>query len=226
MARYYMLLPADGWPNWVLGNHDKPRIASRVGLRQARVAAMLLLTLRGTPTLYYGDEIGMQNGAITAEQVRDPYEKNVPGLGLGRDPERTPMQWDATRHGGFSNHPPWLPVAGDYRAVNVAAEASQTDALLTLYQRLIALRRAEPALSVGEFALLPSRGNVLAYVREAGDRKLLIILNLGAGLESFDLSGWNTNARLLLSTDSARKDQLFSGTIELRPDEGVVTELF
>ena len=126
MARYYMLLPADGWPNWVLGNHDKPRIASRVGLRQARVAAMLLLTLRGTPTLYYGDEIGMQDGAITAEQVRDPYEKNVPGLGLGRDPERTPMQWDATRHAGFSNHTPWLPVASDYRAVNVAAEAGQS----------------------------------------------------------------------------------------------------
>ena len=73
------------WPNWVLGNHDRPRVASRVGREQARVAAMLLLTLRGTPTLYYGDEIGMHDVAIAPDQVRDPFEKNVPGLGVGRD---------------------------------------------------------------------------------------------------------------------------------------------
>ena len=88
--------PTGGWPNWVLGNHDKHRIATRIGAAQARVAAMLLLTLRGTPTLYYGDEIGMQDVPIPRERVQDPFEKRVPGLGLGRDPERTPMQWDAS----------------------------------------------------------------------------------------------------------------------------------
>ena len=89
---------AGAWPNWVLGNHDRPRVASRVGPEQARVAAMLLLTLRGTPTLYYGDEIGMHQVAIAPDQVRDPFEKNVPGIGVGRDGCRTPMQWDATAH--------------------------------------------------------------------------------------------------------------------------------
>jgi len=122
MERYYALLPGNAWPNWVLGNHDKPRIASRIGAAQARVAAMLLLTLRGTPTLYYGDEIGMEDVPISATQVRDPYEKNVPGLGLGRDPERTPMQWDASPHAGFSRADPWLPVGTSYRSVNVAAQ--------------------------------------------------------------------------------------------------------
>ena len=94
---YEAALPPGGWPNWVLGNHDRPRIASRVGREQARIAAMLLLTLRGTPTIYYGDEIGMTQVAISPQQVRDPFEKRVPGLGVGRDGCRTPMQWDGRR---------------------------------------------------------------------------------------------------------------------------------
>ncbi|MBW3572546.1 MAG: alpha-amylase, partial [Gemmatimonadetes bacterium] len=92
---YEAALPPGGWPNWVLGNHDVHRIASRVGRAQARVAAVLLLTLRGTPTLYYGDEIGMMDVEVPPERVQDPYERNVPGQGFGRDPERTPMQSDA-----------------------------------------------------------------------------------------------------------------------------------
>ena len=107
-------MPAGAWPNWVLGNHDRPRVASRVGQDQARVAAMLLLTLRGTPTLYYGDEIGMHQVAIAPDQVRDPFEKNVPGIGVGRDGCRTPMQWDATPNAGFSTAQPWLPLADDF----------------------------------------------------------------------------------------------------------------
>ena len=108
---YEAALPPGAWPNWVLGNHDRPRIASRVGPSQARVAAMLLLTLRGTPTIYYGDEIGMHQVAIAPDRVRDPFEKNVPGIGVGRDGCRTPMQWDATANAGFSAATPWLPLA-------------------------------------------------------------------------------------------------------------------
>ena len=119
--RYEAALPPGAWPNWVLGNHDRPRVASRVGEAQARVAAMLLLTLRGTPTLYYGDEIGMPQVAIPPEQVRDPFEKNVPGLGLGRDGCRTPMQWDASRYAGFSQAEPWLPITKDAAQRNVAS---------------------------------------------------------------------------------------------------------
>ncbi len=103
---YEKALPKGAWPNWVLGNHDRPRVASRVGAEQARVAAMLLLTLRGTPTLYYGDEIGMHQLAIAPEDVRDPFEKNVPGIGVGRDGCRTPMQWDSSQFAGFSKRSP------------------------------------------------------------------------------------------------------------------------
>src|SRR5581483_1078905 len=119
IEEYDRLVPEGEWPNWVLGNHDKPRIASRVGAQQARVAAMLLLTLRGTPTMYYGDELGMENVTIPPDRVQDPWEKNEPGLGLGRDPQRTPMQWDSSPNAGFTTVIPWLPLAPDHTSRNV-----------------------------------------------------------------------------------------------------------
>lgn len=91
VSEYEGALPPGGWPNWVLGNHDRPRIAARVGAAQAPIAAMLLLTLRGTPTMYYGDELGIGPVTIPPEAVQDPWERNEPGLGLGRDPSRTPF---------------------------------------------------------------------------------------------------------------------------------------
>src|SRR6185503_17285360 len=141
IAEYERALPEGAWPNWVLGNHDQHRIASRVGAAQARVAAMLLLTLRGTPTMYNGDEIGMHDVDIPPELVQDPQELGVPGIGLGRDPERTPMQWDASPNAGFTSGTPWLPLAANYRTANVAAEHDDPASMLTLYRRLIALRR-------------------------------------------------------------------------------------
>ncbi len=102
ILQYEAALPAGAWPNWVLGNHDQKRLASRVGAAQARVAAVLLLTLRGTPTLYYGDELGMPDAHIAPDQVVDPAEKNQPGIGQGRDPERSPMLWTAEANAGFT----------------------------------------------------------------------------------------------------------------------------
>src|SRR5579863_3395431 len=110
ISEYYGALPHGAWPNWVLGNHDQPRIASRIGVQQARVAAMLLLTLPGTVTLYNGEEIGMRNVPIPPEEVQDPAEKNEPGIGQGRDPERTPMCWDESQGAGFTTGVPWLPL--------------------------------------------------------------------------------------------------------------------
>ncbi len=137
IAEYERLLPAGAWPNWVLGNHDRPRIASRVGPAQARVAAILLLTLRGTPTLYYGDEIGMHDVPIAPGEVQDPFERRVPGLGLGRDPVRTPMQWSAAPNAGFTRGRPWLPVSSDHEKINVAAQREEQ------HRRDARLRRAD-----------------------------------------------------------------------------------
>src|ERR1043166_76709 len=151
IEEYERALPEGAWPNWVLGNHDQHRIASRVGRAQARGAAMLLFTLRGTPTLYYGDEIGMRDVEIPAALVRDPFERNVPGRGLGRDPERTPMQWSAEAQAGFTRAAPWLPIAADYREVNVETQDGDAHSMLPLYRRLIrfVLPRAGPLASDG-----------------------------------------------------------------------------
>ncbi|HSK29898.1 MAG TPA: alpha-amylase family glycosyl hydrolase [Candidatus Limnocylindria bacterium] len=225
VERYEALLPSYAWPNWVLGNHDKPRIATRAGMPQARVAAMLLLTLRGTPTMYYGDELGMHDVPIPPEHVRDPFEKNVPGLGLGRDPVRTPMQWTADENAGFSTAEPWLPVAADYKDLNVAMERAHASSLLTLYRRLIELRRSETALSVGSYAALPAGDDLMAYMRKTGERRLLIVLNFGGQPRGFDLADLQAQPSLLLSTHLDREPQELGDEIFLRGNEGVVIEL-
>jgi alpha-glucosidase len=226
VERYEGLLPAHAWPNWVLGNHDKPRIATRAGAAQTRVAAMLLLTLRGTPTLYYGDEIGMHDVAIAPDRVQDPFEKNVPGLGLGRDPVRTPMQWSGENWADFSSAKPWLRLADDFKTVNVAAERNDPKSLLTLYRRLIELRRAEPALSTGAYTALASGDeNLMAYLRKAGSRRLLMVLNFSAQPRSFSLAGIPGRASLLLSTNPACDPRPPDKELILRADEGVIVEL-
>jgi alpha-glucosidase len=221
---YEAALPADGWPNWVLGNHDRHRIASRVGARQARVAAMLLLTLRGTPTMYYGDEIGMHDVAIPPELEQDPEGLGHPGMNLSRDPERTPMQWDASPNAGFTTGTPWLPLADDYERVNVAAERDDPRSMLTLYRRLIALRRSSPPLSVGSYATVPAAGDVIAYTREAGGRRLLIALNLGQQEQTIEIGALG-NGHVVLCTHLDREHESASGALALRGDEGVIVEL-
>src|SRR5690606_1309971 len=148
-----------GWPNWVLGNHDQHRIVSRVGPEQARIAAVLLLTLRGTPTLYYGEEIGMRDVDVPHDRVQDPFEKNVPGMGLGRDPQRSPMQWSPGRYAGFSTVEPWLPLSEDYEEVNVEVQRDDPASMLSLYTRLIELRRGSRALEIGEFVAVSAQGD-------------------------------------------------------------------
>jgi alpha-glucosidase len=216
---YEAALPPGGWPNWVLGNHDRSRLASRLGPEQARVAAMLLLTLRGTATIYQGEEIGMTDVPIPQEQVRDPWEKNVPGLGLGRDPARTPMQWDATAQAGFTTGEPWLPVGAEYHTINVAAQAGDPRSILSLYRALIGLRRAEPALSVGAYAPVAADENVLLYERRHGDRRLLIALNMSGASQALSK---RHSGRVLISTFLDLPDEKARGALDLRPNEGCV----
>ncbi len=221
IAAYEAALPAGSWPNWVLGNHDRARIADRLGEDQARVAAMLLLTLRGTPTLYYGDELGIGHVAIAPTQVQDPRELREPGLGLGRDPARTPMPWDASPNAGFTPGTPWLPLNADWQERNVARQARTPGSALALYRRLLELRRLHPVLALGDIALIEGKGNVLAYARRSGDERLLIGLNLGDTPQEFVLPSWAHDARPLLSTlDGA--PSLARERAVLRPNEGLI----
>jgi len=221
---YEAALPPGGWPNWVLGNHDRPRVASRVGPEQARVAAMLLLTLRGTPTIYYGDETGLPQVAIPPDRIRDPFEKNVPGLGLGRDGARTPMQWDAGRFAGFSTVEPWLPLADDHESENVANQRGEQTSIFNLYRRLLALRRKSPALTLGSYRPLVASGDLLLFIREHPQQRLLIALNLGGEPTSVSSHPQAWSGQLLLSSFADRHEAV-DGDIALRANEGVVVKL-
>jgi alpha-glucosidase len=208
------------WPNWVLGNHDRSRVASRIGGEQARVAAMLLLTLRGTPTIYQGEEIGMMDVPIPIQAVRDPWEKNVPGLGLGRDPERTPMQWDASDNAGFTTSDPWLPLSSDHRTLNVATQRGDLHSMLTLYRALIALRQREPALSIGVHVKAEAIGDVLTYRRFHAGRWITVVLNFSG--EPRTLARKPESQQVLLSTHLDRAEQLNGEIVKLRANEGLV----
>jgi glycosidase len=221
IADYETALPLAGWPNWVLGNHDRPRVATRRGQAQARVAAVLLLTLRGTPTLYYGDELGLSDVAIESSQVQDPRELREPGLALGRDPVRTPMPWDERANAGFTTNKPWLPLNADWPTRNVARMTEDSHSILTLYRRLLVLRRDCLALSIGDFVLLDVEGDILAYARRHGEERLIVALNLGEQPHRLQLPDWARGSRLLLSTlsDAALVED---GALLLRSNEAVV----
>jgi len=217
-------LPAFAWPNYVLGNHDNPRLASRIGEAQARVAAMLLLTLRGTPTLYYGDELGVKNGIIPADKMKDPQ-----GLRLGpqrsRDLNRTPMQWNKGLYAGFSSSEPWLPVSGNYEVVNVEAESHDPVSLLNLCRNLIWFRRRTPALQDGSYRSVEiANDNCYAYIRSHPSRTYLVALNFSERPQTLNIDE-GEKGTIKLSTHLDREEIISLSTLHLRPDEGVVIEL-
>jgi alpha-glucosidase len=222
VSAYEAALPMAGWPNWVLGNHDNHRIASRVGREQARVANMLLLTLRGTPTCYYGDELAVVDVEVPPEMVRDVQELGKPGFGLGRDPERTPMQWDSSPNAGFTDGTPWLPMSPDYKNYNVAAERDDPASMLSLCRQLLALRRESPALSVGNYIDVPSDGpDTFSFMREHGDERLLVVLNFSHEPRDFRMPSAGP-ARIALSTVPGRSGEVDLEKLLLAPDEGVI----
>ena len=222
---YERRLPAGAWPNWVLGNHDQHRVASRVGEAQARVAMLLLLTLRGTPTMYYGDEIGMVDAIIPPDRVQDPWEIFVPGIGLGRDPERTPMQWDDSKNAGFCPPGvlPWLPVHENRTAVNVATQQSDPTSTLNMTRKLIQLRQNIPALHLGNFQSLDTPDELFAYLRIDADQQCLVVLNFSNQSQSWKLP-FGVD-RLLLSTVGDQPEAIGNGNVHLRPNEGLLFAL-
>jgi alpha-glucosidase len=218
---YLDALPSDAWPCWVLGSHDKPRIASRIGSAQARIAAMLLLTLPGTPILYAGDEIGMGDTPIPPDQVRDPFERRVPGYGLNRDPQRAPMCWDTSPTAGFTAGTPWLPIGGDADRCTVETQSQDERSLLTLYRRLIAYRLTQPVLLAGNYEPASGRENLLAFWRRLDDRRIFVALNLGGRPEELTLAH---AGQVRLSTHLDRERERVERSLRLRPHEGVIVE--
>ena len=218
-------LPDFAWPNYVLGNHDRPRLVSRYGGRsQARVAAMMLLTLRGTPTLYYGDELGIENGIIPPEKIQDPQGVNL-GAERTRDICRTPMQWDASEYAGFSTEDPWLPVSDDYAARNVAVTIDDPHSILSLYHALLALRKDSPALQYGSYTPIDIlTEDCFIYRRETDSERFIIALNFTDAEKTFSLADAGQGS-IALSTYLDRKGEMSLKNISLRPHEGLIIKI-
>ncbi|MEL6770002.1 MAG: alpha-amylase family glycosyl hydrolase [Bacteroidota bacterium] len=225
-------LPEGAWPNYVVSNHDEKRIRSRVGAAQARIAAMLLLTLRGSPTLYYGDELGMPEVDVPEDKLQDPWGfRSLPEL--SRDGCRTPMAWDDSPSAGFSDAGPddlWLPLHDDHASINVDAELDDPDSMLHLYRRLLALRKETPALQLGSYT--PSDDvpdDVFAYVREHDGAdgqergRVFVALNFSPEMQEVTVPDGFTG-HVLASTQREREGRTFTGTLHLGANEGVVIE--
>lgn len=231
------LLEGKGWPNYTLSNHDLPgRHYTRYARgeetgKRARVAAAMLLTLRGTPFVYYGEEIGMSNRKIPRRQIQDPLGKKYWPVLKGRDPARTPMQWNASPRAGFSTAEPWLPVHPNHTVVNVENQAGDPGSLLSFYRKLIWLRKKTPALCRGDYrSLVSPPTDHLAYVRSCGDHLVLVLLNFEAKRRTVKPTGKGSEStegtwKVLFGTDRGQGSRLeLSRGIELAGYEVLILE--
>jgi alpha-glucosidase len=226
-----------GWPVYVISNHDMARSYVRYGDGAhndeiAKLMAGMYLTLRGTPILYYGEELGMEdNDPTRKEDVKDPLGKSGWPANKGRDGERTPMQWNDKANAGFSPSTPWLPVTASYKTHNVASETEDPNSILRFYQQLLALRHRDQALLDGDYvALTPSDPNVLAYLRRCKDETVIVVLNMSGKEQSVSLDlaqqGLReSRAKTLLTTLHASPENLGTAPVALEPYAVYIAEL-
>jgi alpha-glucosidase len=213
--------PEGAWPNWVLGNHDESRIASRIGLREAQAAMLLLLTLRGTPTIYYGDELGLVDVEIPPGRAADPWAKQSPAL--SRDPERSPMPWGPGANRGFCppGCQPWLPVSTQ-PGVDVESQIGDPSSMLTLTRRLLALRRRSAGLKRGKTTFLEGLPNdVLAFRRRADSDEVVVAVNFCA--EKRTVRAEDFARKMVVASTSREPGHLLTASaLELNSYEAVV----
>jgi len=210
---------AHGWPVFVISNHDRVRSYNRYGDGKnddaiAKLMGAFYLTLRGTPIMYYGEEIGMENNdPIRKEDVKDPIGRTGWPKEKGRDGERTPMQWNTSPNAGFSKKLPWLPVPASYKTHNVASESKDPNSILNLYKQVLALRHTNEALLEGNYvALNEDDPNVMSYLRTYKGTGVLVVLNMSDASRktTFNLSkqgfGRSTLKTLIASPAASVKD--------------------
>lgn len=229
IRRWMKHIPEKGWPCHVLSNHDQPRGINRYGggrddRKRAKVAAALLLTLRGTPFIYYGEEIGMRNCRVPRCDMRDPLGKRYWPLFAGRDPARSPMQWSPGENAGFSTARPWLPVGVDYRRINVEEESRDPYSLLNFYVALITVRKKKAALHRGGWKpVLKGHHGVLGYYRRHEGQTIFVALNFTDTIKRVhihDRGQW----KVLLSTHRFADTHFTSLQFELSPYEATILE--
>lgn len=210
------------FPNYVLSNHDYLRFHSKTGKEQSRCAALIQLTLRGIPTVYYGDELGLDNCDTSHVAPQDPFEKNAPGLGLNRDPSRTPFLWDDSKYAGFSTVAPWLPVHKTYKKDNVKFQSKDPHSFLNLYKRLINLHKSG-VIKHGFYKSFDTGSEtVYGYTRTHQDKTIAVIIQFSDKNEDVVLS---FKGKIMFNTHLDRQNEVLDGSLNLGPYEGVVVEV-
>lgn len=221
--KYLSALPPDAWPNWVLGNHDVPRITApgRFGAAGTAAATLLLYMLPGTITAYYGDEIGMSDADIPPDRVRDPKVLREGGGKKSRDSARTPMQWDDTACSGFSTVEPWLPVSDDFHRVNVCTSGREPTSILNLVRRLLALRRQIPQIVTSKPSVRIISDTIITWSIPLETSILQVFINFGSTEYAI---GFNDDAvfHMLASTANPRGSGWTMSAYSLAPLEGIV----
>jgi alpha-glucosidase len=215
---YLEALPERASANWVLGNHDVPRVATRLGDELAHAAAVILMTLPGTLTLYYGDELGLPDHPSPPRPPRDALGRLDPMR--SRDPQRAPMPWDSSPGAGFSTGVPWLPLYPDAGKRSVAAQQDDPRSMLALYRRLLALRHKRAGLATGELRALRGEDGTLSYERPGSPRHA-IIARLSDTPARVELP---STGRVVISSAHIERRSA-TRAFELAPREAVVVEL-
>lgn len=208
-------------PVFCLGNHDTSRIATRIGARYTKLAALLELTMPGLSVIYYGEEIGMDDRYIEPKDELDPAEIYEPNDGNGRDPARTPLVWSTDKNGGFTSGEPWLPVGSTHDA-NIQDQQEDDSSLWKFYQKAITYRHSSRALQHGEYTPYESPSDIYAFIRSSENEKLLILLNFSHEPELFQAKGFTGS--IALSTHRVNLES-FKEKIELLPHEGVIIQI-
>lgn len=215
-----MIRPTD-IEGYCFSNHDQPRIATRFGKDHARLIAMLALTMPGIPTVYYGDEIGMENVPVKAEDRTDmSFQEGIFG---GRDPFRTPMQWNDGAYAGFSKHKPWLPVAANYKRANVDYQKHRPESILTLYHHLLVVRNRDETMIKGAYKqhVVDEKKNVLVYERSYEGTTYIVALNFSGKRQRVQLP-YDVH-HVVLSTNGPTKSHTYKrGWALLKPYEGLI----
>jgi alpha-glucosidase len=230
IENWYNQIPEKGWLSFVLSNHDLFRSKNRLGVgnnkeEKAKIMAIILLTLKGTPFVYYGEELGMENVKLTKNQIVDPLGKKYWPLFAGRDMARSPMQWTDERYAGFSTNEPWLPVHKNFREINLKKLETDSDSILNLFKNLIALRKEYPSLSMGDWKpIIKGENGLISYYRIYKNRKIQVILNF-TGQKKVYNNGTDVFCKVLLSTSRNQYLEVDSKKIEILPYEGIILKL-
>jgi alpha-glucosidase len=216
------VMPEHAWPNWVVGNHDEERVMTRLGPDLARLALMLQVTLRGSPTLYYGDELGLPAAQIAPDQIVDPWGFQSPEL--SRDPGRSPMPWNRSPNAGFcpSGATPWLPLVPGAENLSVESQRESPDSFLEFTKRLLAARRASAALKEGRYESLRAIEDCVVFERRAGSERMMVALNPSEERRSIELPELEEAELVVATTLRDRSAEMLAGKLELAPFEGCI----